>query len=539
MSERIKILSLEIPDRELFSYYGALSYDDAIEIVERHLKLDYRKTTGFQKYGAAPRRIDIGIKEQYFWEMSVQNKIDETVKLDSGKVINICVPNQQITEVFVKYVPMDWEKDRVKRIFGYYGMIKSAERMAIRVNEISTSEYAGQTNGVIKIRMKLKKDIPSNMVIDSTRIEIYYRNQVRTCWTCGYGHIQRDCKTLRDKYINRFSIEDFPILEQPRRAEENEDEDEPDMNNPNARSSRHSGAGYSAGPLPSQQRSPDIIDESENEIPQMEIDETTTVTENLENEKENTQPRREQSVLQEENIQSLNKENTQPLIDETSQLRKEENTQLGKEENTQLVNEENTQLVNEENTQLGKEENTQMRKEEDTQLRRGKDTPSNSYINRFSIGNTQLRRTENTQVMKKENPQMRKEDITKKTIKVDVHHTNNSQNTDILPPQISMGSSDETLTASETEQLVDIESAIAQSPLEFSSQPTPAQRTKEKENENGEDLLLFMDTEETVGIFEIADVEKRKRNDVSSTEDETNDVTHFELPKQPKRDKIG
>ena len=54
-------------------------------------------------------------------------------------------------------------------------------------------------------------------------------------------------------------------------------------------------------------------------------------------------------------------------------------------------------------------------------------------------------------------------------------------NTDISPPQISMGSSDETLTASETEQLVNIEqlvnteSAIAQSSLEFLSQPTPAQ----------------------------------------------------------------
>merc|ERR1711874_264145 len=109
-------------------------------------------------------------------------------------------------------------------------------------------------------------------------------------------------------------------------------------NNPNASRSRYSGAGYSAGPLPSgphlpsQQQSPEIIDESENGIPQMETDETITVTENLENEKENAQPRREQSVLQEENIQSLNKENTQPLIDENSQLRKEENTQLGKEE---------------------------------------------------------------------------------------------------------------------------------------------------------------------------------------------------------------
>ena len=46
-----------------------------------------------------------------------------------------------------------------------------------------------------------------------------------------------------------------------------------------------------------------------------------------------------------------------------------------------------------------------------------------------------------------------------------------------------------------------------------------------------------MDTTETIGIFETAEVEKRKRNDVSSTEDDTNDVTHFELPKQRKRDK--
>ena len=97
----VKLLSIEILDQQMFRDHGALSYEDAIEVIEDKLDLTHRDIHGLQKFGAAPRRIDIAIASAVWYNDSVQDSIDETVRLCSGKIVVICVPNQPFTDVFV------------------------------------------------------------------------------------------------------------------------------------------------------------------------------------------------------------------------------------------------------------------------------------------------------------------------------------------------------------------------------------------------------------------------------------------------------
>ena len=61
--------------------------------------------------------------------------------------------------------------------------------------------------------MKLRKTIPSSLTVGGERVEFYYKDQPRTCWTCGRGHIKAECKVKDpEDYINRFDIREFPEL---------------------------------------------------------------------------------------------------------------------------------------------------------------------------------------------------------------------------------------------------------------------------------------------------------------------------------------
>ena len=225
----IPIISLEIENDSLKSY-GALTLDDAIEIVEskKLLNLTHNEVIGIQRFGVSPRRIDIALKTAAFALESVQRNIDEICKLQNGKKVIISLPNTEQTEVYVKNIPMYWSYERVERIFGYYGIIKKIEHQRIREPDVSNKSYVGKINGVLKVRMTLKKAIPSTLNIDNCRIEIYYKNQVRTCWRCGMGHRKTECNTLYRNFANRFSMDDFPVLK-PMNVESQSEHDELSM----------------------------------------------------------------------------------------------------------------------------------------------------------------------------------------------------------------------------------------------------------------------------------------------------------------------
>ena len=93
--------------------------------------------------------------------------------------------------------------------------------MSLREDETCRREYKYKENGIVKIRMRLKKSIPSSLSIDGERVEVYHRGQVRTCYNCGGGHIKANCDVKNpEDFTNRFSIEKFPELGSTRKITE-------------------------------------------------------------------------------------------------------------------------------------------------------------------------------------------------------------------------------------------------------------------------------------------------------------------------------
>ena len=215
----LKIISLEQTEDANYERYGGMKLDDAVEVIEEILLLHHSDVFGIQKYGITPRRIDFSVTTEAFHRSAVQDCLDkgEKIMLSSGRIVQVGIPNNLISEVYIKHAPMDWSDYRLSRIFSFYGDIKKINRLEIRSGEITRSDnYIGKVNGVAKLRMKIRRQIPSSIVIDSERIEVYYKGQVPTCFKCGQGHIRKHCKVYDPKeFTNRYSIEDFPPLEAP------------------------------------------------------------------------------------------------------------------------------------------------------------------------------------------------------------------------------------------------------------------------------------------------------------------------------------
>ena len=232
----MKILSIEIVDENSYKNYGGLYYDDGIEVVEEVLGLDHDDIGGFQRIGTnnAVKTVNFAISNDTYYRESVQNGMNRRRVLSSGKVIIVSESHQgETTEIWVRYVPFSWEDERIIRIFSYYGDIKELKHQRIHASETRNANYVGKRNGIIRIKLKLRKQIQSTMTVDGQKIETFYPNQVRTCFRCGGGHLRSACSPGRVKnYYNIFSLEDdFPEIQgalktrSARRLDEEEMED--------------------------------------------------------------------------------------------------------------------------------------------------------------------------------------------------------------------------------------------------------------------------------------------------------------------------
>ena len=181
--------------------------DDALEVVEEILRLCHEDVITIRKYGNYPKRIDVAIKLESMQKHSVQSSLGESVVISRGHTVTINTPDNAVTDVYVKGAPLEWSQNRYSRIFGFYGEIKFVNFMSLREDETCRREYKYKENGIVKIRMRLKKSIPSSLSIDGERVEVYHRGQVRTCYNCGGGHIKANCDVKNpEDFTNRFSI---------------------------------------------------------------------------------------------------------------------------------------------------------------------------------------------------------------------------------------------------------------------------------------------------------------------------------------------
>ena len=205
---------MEIINLENYNAFGALKIDYAVEVIEETLNLTHQEVVSIRKYGINPKRIDIGIKGNSFRKESIQDNLGESVRISSGHIVTLNTPNCTITDVYVKGAPLEWSEVRYSRIFGFYGDVKMVKFMGLKEHETTVANYAQKENGIVKIRMRIRKGIPSSLTVDNERIEIYYRSQIRTCWICGKGHFKKDCDTISStEYVNRFKLDEFPALQ--------------------------------------------------------------------------------------------------------------------------------------------------------------------------------------------------------------------------------------------------------------------------------------------------------------------------------------
>ena len=131
----------------------------------------------------------------------------------SGKKVFILKSFEDFKDVRVRRVPATWNKQSLERIFSFYGDIKSIEqeRMIPNDNNNIKASWSHLKTGTYRIRMKIKRDIPSILVLSRFKIEIFYYRQQQTCWVCGMGHYKgsNQCPNDYRQFVNRFSMNDF------------------------------------------------------------------------------------------------------------------------------------------------------------------------------------------------------------------------------------------------------------------------------------------------------------------------------------------
>ena len=163
-------------------WYGSLRIDDAIECIEETLLLKHSDVVALRKNGS--KRIDVGLKTGSFCYRSVQECLGISVRLSSGQVVSVDTPNNlnRLTDVYVKGAPLEWAVKRYSRIFGWYGEVKNTFFLNVKQEDTKKNDYMQKESGVVKIKMRVKKAIPSSLTVDGERVEVYYKDQERTCW---------------------------------------------------------------------------------------------------------------------------------------------------------------------------------------------------------------------------------------------------------------------------------------------------------------------------------------------------------------------
>lgn len=200
------------------SYSNSIHIQDVYQIVEDIMGINpITQLAVCQKGGPLAKSYKIGVKNSRIWdELNLDRFMDEQFRLTSGKLVMFLRYSEDFQEVTVKNVPPDWSGGDVCRILNFYGTVVSLKHQYMQHSERNVkADYHSVWDGNWRVKMKLTRHIPSNIIIKNTSIEIHYRHQNRTCWRCGLEHNIKECRSLgiapRD-FVNRFSWEDFPEL---------------------------------------------------------------------------------------------------------------------------------------------------------------------------------------------------------------------------------------------------------------------------------------------------------------------------------------
>ena len=197
-----------------------LSYEEVYRVLETAMGLvPASDIEGIQFHGPNPRRIDVLPRNHEVWiEKDLFQHMNQSYELENGTTVLITRPYEEYTTVRVKRIPMWFSVDEVKRIFNWYGDVVSIDKEVYRSNSRIREDFYGIKTGNYTLKMKLKANskIPSTLTVSGERFEIFYNGQEQMCWRCGMGHRKFECNTRYKDFVNRFSMDQFPPLAEPR-----------------------------------------------------------------------------------------------------------------------------------------------------------------------------------------------------------------------------------------------------------------------------------------------------------------------------------
>ena len=156
-----------------------------------------------------------GVKNAEIWNrLQLERYVGERILLTSGRLVYISYAFEEYSDITVKHIPPHWGVDHIERIFSAYGKVAGMKHEPMKfIYRNLKADYEKVWNGNWRIRMQVEKSIPSNMIVSGFKIEVFYKDQPKTCYRCGQdGHIWSECETRYKDFENRFSLADFPAL---------------------------------------------------------------------------------------------------------------------------------------------------------------------------------------------------------------------------------------------------------------------------------------------------------------------------------------
>ena len=208
------ILSVVLCENNAFSS-RSLYVEDIYEVLEKVLKIHPDDLSVCQRGPKLAKFWHVGVKTEEIWDrLDLSKHVGEIYRLRLGTEVQICKTLETCEKITVKHIPPHWGKEHVERIFSFYGKIVNMKREPMKYSVRGCKRsYEKVWNGNWRIRMAVKKSIPSNLIISGWQIEVFYRTQTRTCYRCGQdGHVASQCDTRYRDFENRFNMEDYPEL---------------------------------------------------------------------------------------------------------------------------------------------------------------------------------------------------------------------------------------------------------------------------------------------------------------------------------------
>ena len=155
--------------------HESLYMSDVYEILIKRIGLRQDEIEGLQAHGSAPKVFDVMVKSLDIWgSRGIGSYIGRRYNLPNGRKVTVDTPYETLTQVIVKGVPMFWNREKMLRLFSWYGKVKKLSRDSWRKRDEDEKQFNGTWNGSYKVTM-------GGLGILTDSVVPYFRPCFRVC----------------------------------------------------------------------------------------------------------------------------------------------------------------------------------------------------------------------------------------------------------------------------------------------------------------------------------------------------------------------